>query len=102
LDYLEHKLDITLNHRIFANLYGQWNYSFQQREGKFEFITEEGLQFFDYDEQHLLNFRLYWKEENFSAFVEASNLLDEQYLDAGSVYLPGRWIKGGVKISLDL
>jgi iron complex outermembrane receptor protein len=35
-----------------------------------------------------------------SAFVEADNVFDENYADLLGSQMPGRWLMGGIKISL--
>jgi iron complex outermembrane receptor protein len=38
--------------------------------------------------------------QKFSVFVEADNLFDKKYADLLGAQMPGRWLMGGIKISL--
>jgi len=38
---------------------------------------------------------MYWKE--LTAYIEATNLLDEKYIDVGSINQAERWLSLGIK-----
>jgi len=48
----------------------------------------------------LIDGNLSWETKRFTFFIESSNLLDWQYVDAGSVIQPGRWIKAGIRANM--
>jgi iron complex outermembrane receptor protein len=46
--------------------------------------------------------RLNYKKEKLNIFVEATNLTNTNYLEAGFVEMPGRWLRAGMQLTLDL
>jgi iron complex outermembrane receptor protein len=54
----------------------------------------------DYKPYALVDARLTWQETKYKLYLEANNLLDKDYVDFGHVEQPGRWLIGGIKISL--
>ncbi len=48
-----------------------------------------------------LDTRLAYKWHDYEAFVEVSNLFDEDYIESGFAPMPGSWVMGGVKFNLD-
>lgn len=96
-DYLRHKARLFISHKIIAKLDGSWELNFRDRAGTY---TNENNIETDYKPFALLDIKLRWRESNFTLFAEATNLLNESYLDLGNIEQPGRWIKGGIMISL--
>ncbi len=50
----------------------------------------------------LTDLRLQWSADKYKIFVDANNVFDETYYDLGNLQQPGRWIKAGVQINLNL
>ncbi|MBN2762334.1 MAG: hypothetical protein JXR41_04520, partial [Bacteroidales bacterium] len=48
----------------------------------------------------LVDGQLAWDTKRVTFYIEASNLLNTKYVDAGSVIQPGRWIKAGIKANM--
>ena len=48
----------------------------------------------------LLDSRVYYQTEQFNVYVEATNLTDTKYIEAGYVTMPGRWLRAGVAVTL--
>jgi vitamin B12 transporter len=48
------------------------------------------------DNYQVVDTRLFFQGTKLGGFVEATNLLDEQYTETTLVTLPGRWIKAGI------
>ncbi len=49
----------------------------------------------------LLDARLNWKNNQFNAFVDVSNILNTKYTEAGFVQMPGTWASAGVNFKLN-
>lgn len=108
LDYLKHKANLRVHHDLVAKLQMTWNVLYQDRNGTFESYLGkdvDGKHSFAtvaYDSFVTVDTKLSWVEKKFRIYVEATNLLDENYQDLGNLTQPGRWIKAGVQFSLDL
>jgi vitamin B12 transporter len=89
LDNLKHKLDIEINHKIWGKLKGSWRFSYQDRNGM-RTQTEPYQPFW------LVDARIMWKTPSTEIYALASNLLDTNYFDLGTVEQPGRWISLGI------
>jgi vitamin B12 transporter len=100
-DILKHKFVVGLNHQIFSNLSANWKFRYQERNGNY--LLWDGSQDIQtpYGDYNLLDARLIWSAENWSAFVDVKNVFDIDYVDYGNVMQPGRWISVGVKAELD-
>jgi len=98
LDHLQSKFHVSLNHKIYKKLSASWKYILQDRAGTF--IDYESGKEMPYKPFSLLDVRLYWSGNLAGIFLDASNLLDTQYQDLSNVPLPGRWVKGGIRIKL--
>lgn len=103
-DYLKHKFSGTLQHKIFSSLSASWSAQFQDRVGDYDEydITTTETTTKEYTPFWVTDLKLSWKKPSYTVYVEATNLFDEKYTDIGQLYQPGRWIKAGVKINLNL
>lgn len=98
LDYLAHKANVNLQHRIYGNFYAVWQVSTQDREGSYsDFVSGENV---DYELFTLFDARIFWQKKMYFVYLEANNILDKKYYDLGNVVMPGRWGKIGLKIDL--
>lgn len=100
---LKNKLNMSFYARIIGHLYTSWQFSYQQRMGSFiQYDTTRSRYYSSpYQPYFLINGNLSWKEKWFTLFIEASNILNTRYIDAGSCQQPGRWVTGGIKINFD-
>lgn len=102
-DNIKHKFDFSLGLKLFKTLHLTNQLSWQDRAGGFSYYDKETAVYIgerEYQPFWLVNSRLSWTtQQAYEFFVEASNLLDEDYYDIGNVPQPGRWLKGGVKIN---
>ncbi len=105
LDYLKHKAVFSVYHKIFGNLAASWIVRYENREGTYSVYD---LKAGDYtDEQNykpvaLVDLKISWANDRLEIYSEATNLLNAQYHEFGNIKMPGRWIKAGVRIKLDL
>ena len=95
LDFLEHKFVVDIQHSITEKLYCTWQFLFQDRSGIYYINGEEN----EYEPFFLTNIKIIWKLKNVKFFSTCSNLFNIRYFDYGGLYMPGRWIKGGVRIN---
>ncbi len=105
LDQLKHKLNIGLNHKIYKSLGASWQVAWQDRNGSYTWYNKNNLKEFeerDYQPFCLVDTKLYWQKPSYTVYVEASNLFDYNYYDMGNITQPGRWIRAGVKLNLNL
>ncbi|MBN1414471.1 MAG: TonB-dependent receptor [Bacteroidales bacterium] len=96
---LKHKLTFELRGRIIRNIFTTWYIGYQDRMGSFVQynFTENNYFTTTYKPFFIVDGNLSWETKQFTFFIEASNLFNTHYTDAGSVSQPGRWIKAGVK-----
>jgi iron complex outermembrane receptor protein len=101
LDYLKHKIDISLSHSLTKHLSATWLISYQDRNGTFTLWEENkyGAEK-EYAPIWLIDSKIIWTNRQFSIFLEASNLLNKSYYDYGNVENPGIWVKAGTAIKL--
>ena len=96
LEYLKHKFTAQANFNLFARLFLNLSYRYQERKGNYQLLTGEVKPYGSYS---LLDARLSWKANNYQLYLEANNILDKTYFDYGNVPQPGRWVMAGGSIS---
>lgn len=99
LDILKHKADLLIYHQIWRNFSASWAFSYQDREGgyiKYVNTVSETTET-PYAPFVQIDFRLNFTHDHWMIFAEATNLLNNQYVDYGNVPQPGRWIRAGVQ-----
>jgi vitamin B12 transporter len=87
LKYLEHQGIVSLNHNLFLDIKANWYFRYEDR-----YNSESNL---------ITDLRVDKTFENFDVYVKAINLFNVDYFDFIGVPLPGRWVSGGVKFSLN-
>ncbi len=101
LDHLNHKIDATLTHPITSqggvSITGSW----QDRAGGYMFFEDgEFTETVDFEPFFMMDLKVFYEVGPVRLFTEASNALDEQYVDIANVPQPGRWVRGGMELSL--
>lgn len=87
LDYLKHKITITLEHKIAAHLSAAWSGIYAVREGQYaDFTTNQPV---SYQPYFLFNGRIKWEQNQMEIFVDLNNLFNEKYADFGGLIQPG-------------
>ncbi len=100
LDYLKHKLVISLQNKIYKKIGASYSFVYQDRAGTYtDFKT--GLEK-EYKPFSTIDARLFYKCKSFNIYAEASNIFNKKYFDIGNVEMPGRWIRLGVKFNFKL
>ncbi len=86
LDHLRHQFIIGVQHKFIFDIDQTWNLRYEDR--------------LNFTNSFIADFQMSRKMQNFFIFLKASNLFNNYYEDIAGVPLPGRWITGGIKFSL--
>jgi len=107
LDYLRHNASVTVNHNIINGLTANWQVNFQYRNGSYSPYTEINDEWsyrtpVAYEPLYLLDLKLNYKLNQFTIYAQAKNLFDVTNQNIENVFLPGRWISGGLILDLKI
>lgn len=102
MDYLRHKLNLGITHRIAGKIYAHWLIVWQDRNSTYMqyHAEDESESEAPYDPFWQIDLRVYHQTKQLNIFVEASNLGNKQHHDIGNITLPGRWIRAGMAVTL--
>ena len=102
MEYLRHKLVISLSHRIVSRLSANWTMRMQQREGAYLVYRElkPTAELRPYGTHALLDCKLSWTDPHYTLFVDLTNLTNHPYYDLANVRQPGFLVMAGVKVKL--
>ena len=92
------KFVARLNQNIVGGFSLSWNVMYKERIGNyvgFDF-TEGTYTYNPYPAVWLVDLRASYQFIGFTVYAEVANLLDETYVESGSIPQPGRWFKGGI------
>ena len=101
LDILKHKADLLISHQIWRSFSASWAFIYQDREGgyiKYVNTVPETIET-PYAPLVQIDFQLNYTQKHWMFFAEATNLLDNDYVDYGNVPQPGRWIRMGLRFN---
>ncbi|PQA58926.1 hypothetical protein C5O19_04510 [Siphonobacter curvatus] len=98
LNYLRHKLSLGANVRLAKNLTLDAWYTLKKREGDYQWDASTPPQ--PYATIHLVDTRLSWTQPKFRLFADVNNLINQTYYEHGFVQQPGRWLTGGISLTL--
>ncbi len=101
LDILKHKADLLIYHQIWRNFSASWAFSYQDREGGYYLYVNNASETTEtpYEPFVQMDLQLNYTHKNWMIFAEATNLLDNKYVDYGNVPQPGRWIRIGIRFN---
>jgi vitamin B12 transporter len=94
LDYLKHKITLSLRHRIFRNTGASWLFTWQDRAGKYADYSTGAEK--EYKPFARLDARVWWTNTHLQIFLEASNVFNSSYIDLANIPMPGRWMRTGI------
>lgn len=101
LDYMRHKLSLSIDHRIWKGLGAAWVLRFQQRDGNYS-DREGNIQ--SYSPVLLLDGKVYWQGEGdkyiVRVSVECKNMTNRKYYDYGGILQPQHWLQAKVGFTL--
>ena len=98
LEYLRHKLTAQLQVPLFSRMSMMLACRYQDRSGSY--TDTEGV-VRDYRPYAVVDGRLSWNDDRWTAYIEGNNLTGTHYVDYGNVRQPGCWIMAGFNILID-
>lgn len=96
-DFLRHKFNFFIDHNLVEKLTFRWDISTNKRAGTYLASDNREVKYGVYT---LVDLKVVWKENNYSPFIEFSNILNTDYLYIGNLPQPKRWIKAGITIHI--
>lgn len=87
LKYLKHQAILTVSHTFYGNINFHWFFRYEDR--------------LNVSDHFIADIKVNRSMSNFNIYIKATNLFDSPYYDIAGIPLPGRWIVGGVKFSID-
>lgn len=89
LEYLRHKVSVSIDHRIFSRLSASWSLRWQQRMNGYHPYAK-------------LDCKLAWNHPVYDIFLQADNITNHAYYDLGGVLQPRLWIMAGANFRINL
>jgi len=103
LNYLKHRIDVSLDLQIVRNLTANWHFAWQDRYGTYEqYSNQQFVQRAEYNPFSLVDLKVNWKHKDWVIFCSVNNLFNIEYIDYGNIIQPGRYYKIGVSKQFDL
>lgn len=99
LDYLKNKISLLAQFRIYKTLGFSIGFNYNDRAGTYLDFTS-GNEIY-YPDNFLVDGKLFYSFKGLGIYLEASNILNQNYCDFGNIPMPGFWIKGGVSYTFD-
>jgi iron complex outermembrane receptor protein len=87
LDQLRHQFIMGITNEVALGILQNWNFRYEERV--------------NYQPQFILDMKFSKKIDRFELTLGATNLLNRTIIDISGVTLPGRWISGGIKYSIN-
>ena len=97
LDYLRHRLTLTINHVIYRGLGASWQLTYQHRNGTY--ADRDGV-VQDYKPVFLLNGSIYYQATKWKLSVECFNITNQTYYDYGGILQPTHWLRTTLQLAL--
>ena len=102
LDYLKHKVVLTIDHAIWKNLSASWKVAYFNRAGNYDANTVYGAPSIitDFTPYFMLDGRLSWIQKKYVVFADINNILNTTYADYGGLTQPGTSANIGFRLKL--
>ncbi|MDD4991478.1 MAG: TonB-dependent receptor [Paludibacter sp.] len=102
LDYLKHKVTLSVDHSIFKKLSASWRFGYFDRSGSYDANTVIGspAKLTNYSPYTNLDCRLLWNDKHFDVFGDVNNIFNTKYADYGGLTQPGINFNVGVRLKL--
>lgn len=97
LEYLKHKFVADAQMHLTGKLDLGLSCRYLDRMGSY---TDRVGAAHSYKPYSVVDARLSWNESNWKAYLNANNVLNKTYMDAGNVPQPGLWVMAGVAFTL--
>lgn len=94
LDQLNHKLVLSLHHKILKNLKGSWFLNYQDRAGTYTHFPS--AEEWPYRAFLTIDTKVSMSVKSLALYLEVSNLFNRAYIDFGNLPQPRRWIRFGI------
>jgi len=100
-DYPVHSFGLNVYHTFFKNFELNWRAGYKFRTGTYSFLNKitGNIDELPYPAYWLIDVKLDYSLKSITFFVTINNLFDTKYYELSNVTPPGKWIKGGVKVS---
>lgn len=97
LNYLKHRADLNIVHKVIKNIDAVWHFSYQHRNGQYEqYSNGNAVSLVNYQPFFTSNLKITWSHSNWNIYLQATNLFNVDYYDFGNIAQPGRWLKFGI------
>lgn len=97
LDFMKHKVALNLGIRIMKGLTLDVSAAMFDRNGKYTDINNQKV---DYKPYCLLDARLNWHKGILNIYIDATNILNQEYFDFGGLVQAPRWSSLGVVLTI--
>lgn len=106
LDYLRHKMSLSLDSRKWRHLTANFSFRLQNRKGGFleyipnindEDVVDYLTSFHKYNTFGILSVKLRWSDDKYELYLEGENITNVKYYDIGNVRQPGFCFMTGLK-----
>lgn len=98
LDYLRNQITASIDVRIAWKLFNSSRFTYHDRNSVYQDVKGHVV---SYKPFCLTDIKLYWKENHYTLYTEASNIFNTGYYDFGGIIQPGAWFRGGIIVDLD-
>ncbi|OYU97064.1 MAG: hypothetical protein CFE21_01895 [Bacteroidetes bacterium B1(2017)] len=85
-DYLKHQFTFNSSAILYKQLQANARIRYENRMGYLPFW--------------LCDLKFYYQQKKYQLYAEASNLLNQKYVETGKIEMPGRWIRVGFSIQI--
>lgn len=103
LNYLKHRIDLSLDHRIAGPVSAHWNLAWQDRNGQYEaYADQQYVGLADFQPFWLWDIKIDWAYKGWTVFGSVQNLLNVTYCDIGNIAQQGRSFRVGVSKRIGL
>jgi len=96
LNYLKHQINLSLVSTLFKHF--DWAIIFNYNDRNGTYYNENNIKT-DYKPYEIFNTKLNYSLKNICFFVESQNILNKNYVNFGSVKMPGRIVLVGVSVN---
>lgn len=98
LDYLRHQITSSIDVIIAWKLNISYRLTYHDRNSVYQ---DAKGQVVSYRSFWLSDAKIYWKDNQYTLYIEASNIFSTRYYDFGGIIQPGVWFRGGIVVDLD-
>lgn len=97
LDYLQHRLSLTIEHTIYRGLGASWQLTYQQRNGSY--ADRDGV-VQTYRPVFLLDGSIFYDAPKWKVSLECTNMTNQTYYDYGGILQPTHWLRAKLEVRL--